>query len=137
MTDFGQPLLLAEAGRFFRYLTEDKHLRPKRLRENRPMGRGRLVGKETGIRNGSLRSTSKTLESRREVVIQCAEREKLLFVWTDTSNRLTELHQKRHAAFNRGEVYINRFDTRIRKAKDAELAAEQLYREHLAEHGCG
>jgi hypothetical protein len=90
-----------------------------------------------GRRNGDLHSTSKTLESWREVVIQCAEREKLLFVWTDSSNRLTELQQRRQAALNRDEVYINRFDGKIRKAKDAELAAEELYREHLAEHGCG
>jgi hypothetical protein len=41
------------------------------------------------------------------------------------------------AALNRGEVYINRYDNMIRRAKDAELAAEQLYREHLSEHGCG
>ena len=70
-------------------------------------------------------------------MIQCAEREKLLFVWTDSSNRLTELQQRMQAALNRGEVYINRYDNMIRRAKDAELAAEQLYREHLSEHGCG
>jgi len=70
-------------------------------------------------------------------VIQCAEREKLLSAWTDSANRLAELQEKRLAALNSGQVDSKRFDSKIRKAEEAEAMAEQLYRKHLAEHGCG
>jgi hypothetical protein len=70
-------------------------------------------------------------------VIQCAEREKLLSAWTDSANRLAELQEKRLAALNSGQVDSNRFNSKIRKTEEAEATAEQLYREHLAEHGCG
>ena len=70
-------------------------------------------------------------------MIQCAVREKLLFIWTDILNRLAELQQRRQAAIKSRDVRFRPFDSRIRRAKNAEAAAEQMYREHLAEHGCG
>jgi hypothetical protein len=70
-------------------------------------------------------------------VIQCAERQKLVSAWVDSANQLAELQEKKLAALKSGQVDFNRFDTKIRKAEEAEATAEQLYREHLDQHGCG
>ncbi len=72
-----------------------------------------------------------------ELAARCSERDKLLSAWTDRSNRLSELEERKLAAINNGDVGFGRFDCKIRKAKETEDQADQAYHRHLNEHGCG
>jgi hypothetical protein len=52
---------------------------------------------------------------------KCPDREKLLWAWTDSSNRLTRVLDEQLAAIRNGDQTFASFAERIRLAKNAKI----------------
>src|SRR5271169_6237151 len=87
-------------------------------------GRGRAT---------TLVDSSPLRPERRE---QCQERERLLRVWTDCSNRLMTLQGEEFAAMRTGGSISASFAERIRVARAADVEACRAYHQHVIEHDC-
>ena len=67
----------------------------------------------------------------------CPERERLLSLWTDCSNRVTRLLDEQLAAIRDAHPGVAILDERIiRTAKNAEVAACRAYYGHVNAHEC-
>ena len=66
----------------------------------------------------------------------CPERELLLSLWTDCSNRVTRLLDEQLAAIRDAHPGIATLDERIRIAKNTEVEACRAYYGHVNAHKC-
>jgi hypothetical protein len=67
---------------------------------------------------------------------RCPERERLLWQWTDCSNRVTKLLDEQLAAMKSSAPSFAGFEDQIRLARATETEACRKYFGHVNTHGC-
>jgi hypothetical protein len=66
----------------------------------------------------------------------CPERERLLSLWTGSSNHVTRLLDEQVAAIRDAHPGIATLDERVRVARNAEVEACRAYYGHINAHEC-
>jgi hypothetical protein len=67
---------------------------------------------------------------------RCFERERLLFLWAECSDRVTKLLREELAAMKSLDHGLASFEDQVRLARAAETEACRKYFSHVNLHGC-